>query len=92
MQIEHDVANHRFVAQLSSGRATLTYAPAGPGVLELYSTQVPAPDRGRGIGAQLVAAAVAYAREQGLRVIPTCWYVAQWLREHPEQADLVERR
>jgi predicted GNAT family acetyltransferase len=91
MQIEHDSKNHRFVAQLPSGAAMLAYAPAGPGVLELYSTYVPAPERGRGIGAQLVEAAIGHARTEGFRIIPTCWYVAQWIREHPEHADLVER-
>jgi predicted GNAT family acetyltransferase len=72
-----------------SGTAVLAYAPAGPGLLELYSTQVPAPDRGHGVGARLVDAAVAYARREGMQIIPTCWYVAQWLREHPEHRDLV---
>lgn len=69
--------------------AVLSYAPVSPKVLELYSTQVPEPDRGHGVGARLVEAAVEYARAEGVRIIPTCWYVAQWLREHPEHGDLV---
>lgn len=89
MQIEHDTVAHRFLARVSSGTAILAYTPAGPGLLQLYSTYVPAPDRGRGIGGRLVEAALGYAREQGMRIIPTCWYVAQWIREHPENADLL---
>jgi predicted GNAT family acetyltransferase len=89
MRIEHDTQAHRFLAPVPSGTAVLAYGPAGAGLLELYSTYVPAPDRGRGIGGQLVEAALSYAREQGMRVIPTCWYVAQWVREHPEHADLL---
>ena len=89
LQVEHDPVAHRFQARVPSGTAVLAYAPAGPGLLELYSTQVPAPDRGRGVGGRLVEAAVAYARGQGMRIIPTCSYVAQWLREHPDQGDLV---
>jgi len=27
-----------------------------------------------------------------MRVIPSCPYVAQWIREHPENADLVATR
>ncbi len=89
MRIEHDTQAHRFLAQVTSGTAILAYAPAGPGLLEFYSTYVPAPERGRGIGGHLVEAAFRYARDQGMRVIPTCWYVAQWVGEHPEHADLL---
>jgi predicted GNAT family acetyltransferase len=92
MHVEHDTITHRFLAQVPSGTAVLAYAPVGPGLLELYSTYVPAPDRGRGTGGHLVEAALSYAREQGMLVIPTCWYVAQWIREHPESADLLATR
>ena len=89
LQVEHDPATNRFQARVSSGTAVLSYALVGPGLLELYSTYVPAPDRGHGIGGRLVEFAVAYARGQGIRIIPTCWYVSQWIREHPEHSDLV---
>jgi predicted GNAT family acetyltransferase len=89
MSVEHDTASRRFTLAASSGTAVLAYAPAGTDTLELYSTFVPPADRGRGIAARLVAAAVEYARAEGFRIIPSCWYVAQWLRHHPEHADLV---
>lgn len=91
MRIRHDTEAHRFLGETPSGTAVLAYAPAGGDVLELYSTYVPAAERGRGLGGQLVQAAVAFAREQGLRIIPTCWYVADWLGAHPEHRDLVAR-
>jgi uncharacterized protein len=91
MEIKHDRAGHRFIGETPSGAAVLAYAPSGAGVLELYSTYVPPAERGRGIGAQLVKAAVAFAREEGLRIIPTCWYVAEWIGIHPEHRDLVHR-
>jgi predicted GNAT family acetyltransferase len=89
MSVEHDLVSHRFTVAASSGTAVLAYTPAGPDLLELYSTYVPPADRGRGIAARLVQAAVAYARAEGFRIIPSCWYVAQWIRHHPEHADLV---
>jgi predicted GNAT family acetyltransferase len=91
MTVEHDLAARRFTVAGSSGTAVLSYAPAGADVLELYSTYVPPADRGRGIAARLVQAAVEHARTEGLRIVPTCWYVAVWLRRHPEHADLVAR-
>jgi predicted GNAT family acetyltransferase len=89
MSIEHDLVSHRFTVAADGGTAVLAYAPAGTGLVELYSTYVPPAGRGRGIAAQLVEAAVEYARAEGLRIVPSCWYVAQWLRRHPEHADLV---
>jgi predicted GNAT family acetyltransferase len=89
MSVEHDLDSHRFTVAASGGMAVLAYAPAGSGLLELYSTYVPPADRGRGIAARLVQTAVEYARAEGLRIIPSCWYVAQWMRDHPEHADLI---
>jgi uncharacterized protein len=89
VQIHHDVEAHRFEARLAAGTAVLAYAPAGEGVLEIYSTYVPAAARGQGVAAGLVEAALAYARAGGYRVIPSCWYVAVWIRRHPEHADLL---
>jgi predicted GNAT family acetyltransferase len=91
MSVQHDPVAHRFTVAGTGGTAVLAYALAGSGRLELYSTFVPPADRGRGVGARLVQAAVEYARAEGLRIIPSCWYVAQWIREHPEHADLVAR-
>lgn len=89
MRIEHDVEGHRFYVELPAGTAQLAYAPAGDGVLEFYSTFVPDAARGQGIAAALVEAGIGHVRKSGQRVIPTCWYVAKWLRGHPEHADLV---
>ena len=89
MSVEHDVEAQRFSASVTSGRAVLSYTLAGPGVLELYSTYVPTADRGKGVAGRLVEAAVEYAWSEGLRIIPSCWYVAHWIRQHPEHADLL---
>jgi predicted GNAT family acetyltransferase len=89
MPVEHDSIAHRFSLAAPSGTARLLYAPSGSGIIEYYSTYVPPADRGQGLAGQLVEAAVKYARAEGLRIIPSCWYVAQWLREHPEHADLI---
>jgi predicted GNAT family acetyltransferase len=45
--------------------------------------------RGRGVGEALAETAFAYARAQGMRVVPTCPYVQRWLAKHPEQGDVV---
>lgn len=83
MTVQHDVEGSRFVVPLADGEAQLVYAPFGDDILDLQHTEVPPSGQGRGVGDALVRAALAYARERGLRVIATCPYVQAWLRRHP---------
>lgn len=57
----------------------------------LPHTVINANRRGEGLGAVLVQAALDDARRNGHTVVPTCWYVAQFIDAHPEYADLVEQ-
>lgn len=45
--------------------------------------------RGTGLGAQLVQAALDDVRPSGRRVVAQCWYVAEFIDEHPEYQDLL---
>jgi predicted GNAT family acetyltransferase len=82
--IRHDAQQSRFFVPLVDGDAELIYAPFNEDVLDLQQTEVPPSGQGRGIGDALIRAALAYAREQGMRVMATCPYVQAWLRKHPE--------
>ena len=70
---------------LADGDAELLYGMFGDDVIDLQHTEVPASGKGQGVGDALVRAALAYARERGLRVMATCPYVQAWLRRHPEE-------
>lgn len=89
MNIEHDQPGQRFLAHTGEGTAVLAYDRTGDRVMDIYSTFVPPAARGRGIAARLVEAAVAHARAEGYRIIPSCSYVVTWLRAHPDQTDLI---
>ena len=91
MTVEHDAAQHAFVAHLEEGDAVLGYAPAG-GAIDLQHTFVPEAARGRGAGDALVRAAFAWARANGRTVIPSCPFVRHWLAEHPDEGDVVGGR
>jgi predicted GNAT family acetyltransferase len=45
--------------------------------------------RGRGLGSELVRAALDDVRRRGATVVPTCWYVAEFIDAHPEYGDLL---
>ncbi len=85
MTVEHDAARFRFVVRLPDGDAELLYAMFGDDVLDLQHTEVPPSAQGQGVGGALIRAALAYGREQGLRVMATCPYAQAWLRRHPSE-------
>jgi predicted GNAT family acetyltransferase len=62
------------------------YRVAGDTV-EFPHTEITPLRRGEGLGAELVGFALADVRRSGRRVVPLCWYVAQHVRDHPEDVD-----
>ncbi len=87
--VTHNPAAARFESLVDGHLALCSYRRAGP-VLVLHHTEVPAALQGQGVAAALVAGALQWAREQGLRVRPSCSYVAAYMRRHPETQDLLE--
>jgi predicted GNAT family acetyltransferase len=57
-------------------------------VLVLPHTEIDTSRRGQGLGAVLVQGALDDARAHGQKVVPACWYVAEFLEHHPDYADL----
>ena len=52
-------------------------------------TVIDAPYRGNGLGAELVRAALDDVRRRGRPVVARCWYVAEFIDDHPEYRDLL---
>jgi predicted GNAT family acetyltransferase len=47
--------------------------------------------RGRGLASILIEAALRSTRAAGLRIVPTCWAVAEYIDKHPEYAEITDR-
>ena len=54
-------------------------------------TEVTPEFQGRGLATILVRQALEATRAAGLKVIPQCWMVAEFVEKNPEFADLVDR-
>jgi predicted GNAT family acetyltransferase len=89
--VTHDAARRTFTARIEGHEAYLHYLPAPDGALDYASTYVPEHLRGRGIANAIVREALEYARAEGLRIIPSCWFVRAFLEKHPEYAGLAAR-
>ena len=55
----------------------------------LPHTEIDPRRRGQGLGAVLVKGALDDIRHAGRTVVPACWYVGQYIDEHPEERDLL---
>jgi uncharacterized protein len=44
--------------------------------------------RNQGLGHQLVKGALDDVRRRGVKVVPYCWFVAEFIQDNPEYADL----
>lgn len=86
--IRHNEAAQRFEAVIDGELARADYRLDG-GVMRIVHTEVPQALGGRGIAAQLVAAAFVHARARGLNVLPQCSYVRSYMRRHPETQALL---
>ena len=72
----------------SEPSAILTFKQ-GSGKINLIHTEVSAEQRRQGLGGTLVKAALDYARQNRLQVIPSCPFVRSFIDHHPEYLDLV---
>jgi predicted GNAT family acetyltransferase len=62
----------------------------GDGVITLVHTEVDPAHSGQGHAATLARGALDDAWSRGLRVVPSCSYIASYIGKHPEYADLVD--
>ncbi len=67
--------------------AVADYRITGNTVVFPHTVVIPS-RRGEGVGEQLVQGALDDVRQSGRKVVPACWFVAEFLELHPEYADL----
>ena len=89
--VRHDPTANRFTLATDAGEAQLDYEMEGTDIVFTH-TVVPEEARGQGIGQRLVAGALETVRAEGWAVVPQCPFVAAYLREHPDQQDLLADR
>ena len=91
--IEHEQQGHRgafFVEEDGRRLAQLTYTVAGSRVI-LDHTEVDDALRGTGTGRKLVAAAVDWAREEDVQLLPLCPFARSVFDKTPEFGDVLAR-
>ncbi|HEY3725184.1 MAG TPA: GNAT family N-acetyltransferase [Acidimicrobiia bacterium] len=90
--MHHEPTSHRYVWLLDDEVVGVIDYREQADQIEMHHTYTTPAYRGRGIAAELVGAALDDVRARGLRVVPTCWYVAEHIDAHPEHQDLLAGR
>jgi predicted GNAT family acetyltransferase len=91
MVVRHEEQGHRgaFVIETDGRRlAEMTYTVAGSRVI-IDHTTVDDALRGQGAGAQLVEAAVGWARANGRKLMPLCPFAKSVFDKTPEYRDVL---
>ena len=86
--VVNNEAARRFEARLGDQVAFADYR-LRDGQIILPHTEAPEAFAGQGMGGLLAKAALGFAREQGLAVVPTCPFMAGYVTKHPEWHDIV---
>jgi len=89
MEIIHDAEMQKFYVIVDGLESHLQYVQ-NKNVLNLNHTYVPNSLRGKGIAAKLVEAALAYVKDNNLKIIPSCSYVAEYVGRHKEHESLLD--
>ena len=87
LDITHNLNKHRFETTVDGELAYISYQTQGDYIVYDH-TIVPDAIGGRGIGSDLVAHALDYARDEQKKVIPQCPFVASYIEKHPEYKEL----
>jgi len=89
-EVINDLQGSRFVLEVNGHEVYVLYAEDKE-ILDLYSTYTPPKLRGQGLAEKVVLAAFEYAKEKGLKVLASCWYVRKFLGKHTEFSSIVNQ-
>jgi predicted GNAT family acetyltransferase len=82
-EIVHDVDRHRFTHERDGQVSYLVYHRIDERTVDFVSTFTPPALRGRGIAARIVQRGLEWAEREGLKVVPSCWFVAEYIERDP---------
>lgn len=83
LKIDNNALASRFELPVNGGLAVLDYRIEGDTVFLLY-VEVPVAEQGRGVAGKLSHAALEFARDNALKIVPRCPFIATYMRRHPE--------
>jgi predicted GNAT family acetyltransferase len=90
LDVIHNSTENRFETWIEGQLSKLDYL-ADDGSIIMTHVGVYPEHRGQGVAGKLTEAALEYAKEKSLRVIPMCPYIANYIRRNPQYIELTSQ-
>lgn len=88
-QVIHNSARQRFEIALDDGALAIAdYRRVGDRLIFPH-TVVPSAHQDKGLASALARESLAWARAEGLTVVPACSFFQRYMERHPETQDLL---
>lgn len=92
LEFLHEPDAHRYVLRSDDVIVAIVDYAVNEAAVSFTRTYTSPAQRGKGFAGQIVAFAVDDVEAtSNRRIIPMCWYVAEWFEAHPERAGLLHR-
>ena len=89
LTVTHNPAAHRYELYRDDELLSFAVYHEDEGVTVVRHVETLLPHRGNDYAAELMAGLLEHLRADGRTVLPVCWYAADYLRNHPDQHDLL---
>ena len=90
--VRHDPERSRYELVVDGAVVGLADYSRHDGTWVFPHTEIVPERRGQGLGAELVRGALDDVRRAGGKVVPRCWYVADFIDAHPDYRDMLSER
>ena len=80
----------QFEMDLGGGKALIGFKKEADGTLNLVHTEVPPEYEGKGVGSKLVKQTLEQIKATDKKIVPSCPFVAAYIKRHPEYESLVK--
>jgi predicted GNAT family acetyltransferase len=92
-ELVNNAEHHRYELRVDGEVAgVVEYRFAGEGRIVLIHTEVDERFEGHGLGSRLARGVLDDARAHGWQVVPRCPFIADYIRQHPDYADLTKSK
>jgi predicted GNAT family acetyltransferase len=88
--VTDNAARSRYELAVGDAIAFIEHVGEGDAVAFVH-TEVPEAMEGKGVGSRLVKGALDDVRRRGLKVVPRCPFVREYIVRHPEYQDVVQQ-
>ena len=89
MEINHDIDRQKFYLEESGKESYVKYMMEDSHTINILKVFVHPELRNKGLAGKLAKAALDYAKENNLKVIPTCSYAEYFISKNKEYEDLL---